>query len=68
MLFFIVGWVFVLLFSGIFDQGAEAYLDPGTGSYIFQIMIAIGVGAMYAAKVYWAKITRFFKNLSAKKK
>jgi hypothetical protein len=32
---------------------AWAYVDPGTGSYLFQILIAGGMAAAYTLRRYW---------------
>ena len=45
---------------------AYAYLDPGTGSYFIQIIIATLLGAMYAIKHYWYKIKLFCIDLLSK--
>ena len=45
---------------------AYAYLDPGTGSYFIQIIIATLLGAMYAIKQFWYKIKLFCTNLLSK--
>ncbi len=60
--------ILVVLFSVylIFPQTVYAYLDPGTGSYVLQIIIASLVGAMFAIKIFWHKINIFFKNLFSK--
>jgi hypothetical protein len=47
----------------IFIQEADAYLDPGTGSYILQVIIAASVAGLYIIKLFWNKIKAFFKNL-----
>ncbi len=47
----------------IFPHGAYAYIDPGTGSYILQLIIAVFVGAMYAIKIFWKRIIAFVKKL-----
>jgi len=39
---------------------AHAYLDPGTGSYIIQILIAGLFGALFVLKVFWGRIVGFF--------
>jgi hypothetical protein len=39
---------------------AHAYLDPGTGSYILQILIAGLFGALFMLKVFWGRIAGFF--------
>ena len=53
-----------LLFMGLFflafTAEAHAYIDPGTGSYVFQMIIAALLGASFAVKVYWKKIKAFF--------
>jgi hypothetical protein len=39
-----------------------AYLDPGSGSYVLQFLLATFVGAAFLVKVYWAKIKSFFSG------
>ena len=39
-----------------------AYLDPGTGSIILQSLVAGFFGALVVIKIYWAKITGFFRK------
>lgn len=51
----------------IFPQVAYSYLDPGTGSYILQIILAAFVGAAFTMKIYWAKIKTFLVNLFSEK-
>ena len=34
----------------------RAYLDPGSGSILLQLVIAAALGAAFAVKVYWKKI------------
>lgn len=38
------------------------YLDPGTGSFLIQILLAGLLGIGVAVKVYWKKITEFFNK------
>ncbi len=49
-----------------FPSFAYAYLDPGTGSYIFQLIIAGMVGLFFAIKVYWRRIKSFSMGLFSK--
>jgi hypothetical protein len=42
---------------------ALAYLDPGTGSYVLQMIIAGLLGAAFAVKMSWFRIKRFFLGL-----
>ena len=41
-----------------------AYLDPGSGSFIIQLIIAGIVGAGFLLRGYWSKITSFFRGTS----
>ncbi len=47
----------------LFPRPAYAYLDPGTGSYILQLLIAGLVGAAFAVKLFWKNIKAFFIDL-----
>lgn len=40
----------------VFSTPAYAYLDPGTGSYILQLLIGVLIGAAFAVRIYWKKI------------
>lgn len=39
---------------------AWAYIDPGTGSFVIQGIIALVVGAGVAGKMFWHRIKAFF--------
>lgn len=43
-------------------QPASAYLDPGFGSMVWQMIIAAGFGAAFAVKIYWQKIRNLFRR------
>ncbi len=58
-----VGLILILV-SG----NAYGYLDPGSGLYVLQILIAGALGALYAIKVYWQKIKAFLFARFAKPK
>jgi len=45
----------------------QAYLDPGSGSFVVQLLIAGLVGAGFLIKVYWKKIKNFFTRFTVKK-
>jgi hypothetical protein len=49
----------LLLVALSIPSTARAYVDPGTGSYFLQILIAGLLGAAFAVKLYWRKIRRF---------
>ena len=66
--FSILCWlsVFVLLLIVSFPQYAYAYIDPGTGSFIIQMIVAGALGAFFTLKVFWKKITHFVRNIFSK--
>ena len=47
-------------------EDAHAYLDPGTGSFILQLIIATLVGVMFGVKAYWYKTKTFMKDVFSK--
>lgn len=51
--------VFLLLFQ---SYSAHAYIDPGIGSFVFQMLIAGLVGASFLIKVFWGQIKGFFNK------
>lgn len=54
----------VLLFPNV----TLAYLDPGTGSLLFQFLLAAFVGVSFAVKVYWQKLRLFVTNVFSRSK
>ena len=56
----------ILIFAAVsiltFPNFAQAYLDPGSGSYIIQLLFGALFGASYLVKVYWEKIKSFFSK------
>jgi len=43
---------------------ALAYIDPGTGSYLIQLLIAAFVAVSFSIKIFWKKIVRLFSKKS----
>ena len=39
-----------------------AYLDPGSGSFILQLLLAALVGGAFIIKTYWKRLTGFFRK------
>ena len=54
--------VVTFVYSAVFSFPAHAYLDPGTGSMLLQIMLGLLVGAAAMVNVYWLKIKMFFNG------
>jgi hypothetical protein len=42
---------------------AHAYLDPGTGSYVVQLLMGSLLGGLFALGVFWRRVVAFFKHL-----
>lgn len=51
-----------VLASGALGRPAQ-YLDPGSGSYLLQLLIAGILGALFALRLYWKRIKGFFLKL-----
>ena len=51
--------IVILLKSG------HAYLDPGSGSFIIQLLLASLVGGLFILKTYWKRIIGFFRKSSS---
>ena len=49
-------------------RDAHAYLDPGTGSFVLQALIAGLLGAGFAVKTFWRSIKAFFSRIFGKGK
>jgi len=47
----------------LIPETAQAYIDPGTGSYVVQLLLAGILGALFAIKVFWRRLISFFKGL-----
>jgi len=43
-----------------------AYLDPGTGSFLIQTLIAILASSIVVIGIYWRKVKNWFKKISGK--
>ena len=56
----------VLLLAVLWAPAAHAYIDGGTASMIFQMLIAGGLAAMLTMKSFWARAKSFFDSLGKK--
>jgi uncharacterized protein (DUF2062 family) len=63
--------LFYFLFTlGIFimsTKSAQAYLDPGSGSLLFQILVGGVLSGLFAIKLYYRKIKLFFQKKRSNK-
>jgi hypothetical protein len=47
-------------------MSGHAYLDPGSGSFLIQLLIAGAVGLAFILRGYWGKIKALFNRSSTK--
>lgn len=59
-------FVSVAFLGLFFVNKAYAYLDPGSGSHMLQIITGILFGVIFALKIFWAKIKMALKNFLLK--
>lgn len=43
-------------------QNFLLYIDPGSGSYLVQVIVAAALGAAFWIKMSWHRIVSFFKG------
>jgi hypothetical protein len=53
-----------LIFMALTPRPAYAYFDPGTGSLIWQVLLATGFSVAYVVRRYWKRIVRIFRRSS----
>lgn len=61
-------FVFLLAAWLVAAPPAHAYVDPGSASMFFQILIGSLLGAVVAIKLYWQKLKAFFRRNSSENK
>jgi 16S rRNA C1402 (ribose-2'-O) methylase RsmI len=60
-------FILVALMLLLSAPNAFAYVDPGTGSYILQFIIAGLLGAAFVFKGFWRNIREFCSKLLSKR-
>jgi hypothetical protein len=60
--------VLAIVIQILFVRDAQAYLDPGTMSLIFQMIAASVLGALVALKVYWRRVSASIRGIFSSKK
>ncbi len=59
--------MYLFLIMTIFAEPAFAYLDPGTGSYMFQLLTVGILGSLFYAKSIIRRIKNFINKLGVRK-
>jgi hypothetical protein len=60
-----LGWmvaVVALLLAGE-DRVAEAYIDPGNASYLFQLIAGALLGGLFLVRTYWNRMVSGIRSL-----
>lgn len=65
---FINAILFLLIALLAFPKTTYAYLDPGTGSFIIQIILSVVLGGIFAFKMFFSKIKQTFKKIFSNNK
>ena len=60
--------IFLLTSSLLSPKNAYCYLDPGSGSYVLQLVIGSLLGLLFAIKLFWNRIKEYIKNVFTKEK
>ena len=55
-----VFFIFILGFLAAFPPAAQAYLDPGSGSMLLQILLGGTAGLAVLLKLYWQRLLLMF--------
>lgn len=58
---------FLVTIALIIPSPTFAYLDPGNGSYLIQMLAASLFAGLYMGKKFWGDIKKFISNLFQKK-
>jgi hypothetical protein len=53
----------VFLLLAISVRPAEAYIDPGTASYVFQVIAGAVLGGVFLLRTYWNRVATAFRAL-----
>ena len=63
---FIFTTILFVLFYALLTFNAFAYIDPGSGSYLLQLLIAGILGTLTLLKIYWSRFKLYFSSLVGK--
>jgi hypothetical protein len=56
----------VLLLLVISERPAAAYIDPGTASYVFQVIAGAVLGGVFLLRTYWSRVVTTVRSLVAR--
>lgn len=56
----------VAIFELVKATECRAYIDPGAGSQLLQILLAAGLGVIFTARLWWPALRRVIRKLSGR--
>jgi hypothetical protein len=56
----------LVVLSGVFTTEAHAYIDPGSGSVLLQLILGGIAGIGVVAKLYWDRVKTRYRSLFGK--
>ncbi|GAH84215.1 unnamed protein product [marine sediment metagenome] len=60
--------ILAALFVLVLTRQAYGYIDPGTGSFILQVLLASLLGTAVAVKMFWRQIVGYFGKLFSRRR
>jgi len=55
--------IILVLLATVLTANVQAYIDPGTGSYVFQVAAAGLLTVLYAVKRHWRQLRDWARSL-----
>jgi hypothetical protein len=52
-----------LILLVVTERPADAYIDPGTASYVFQIIAGAVLGGVFLLRTYWTRVVTTVRGL-----
>jgi len=59
-------FLYIALTFLVLPSRVDAYLDPGSGSLLVQVLIGAILGSLYYVRLHWNKLANFFASLFRK--
>jgi hypothetical protein len=53
----------VLLLLVMTERSADAYIDPGTASYAFQVIAGAILGGVFLLRTYWDRVVTTLRSV-----
>jgi hypothetical protein len=53
----------VLFLFVLSERPAQAYIDPGSASYLFQFIAGAVLGGVFLLRTYWNRLVTTFRSL-----